>query len=179
MRPASAREGYWLSEVQWSKTRCKNSRTQIWKRFVKRRLSKARRADGRQAAREALSEEQEMANCKCCRHEPTGGKMPTYDSIVVNALEGLAGDEALYGHGLTDDEGTLLLKWAEGRIGIALAGVTNEAEARRAVMNEVGRLRQAFQAIACEIENIPEASKRDAVVVVTGVLSDLWNGGVR
>ena len=56
MKPTSARECYWLNEIKCCKRRCINFRMRVWRRFAKRRLSKARRADARDEERAALGQ---------------------------------------------------------------------------------------------------------------------------
>lgn len=98
------------------------------------------------------------------------------NAIAAAAMEQVLADEALY-DGLDDRESTILAQWANGRIGLALSGVTDEVVARRAVMREPDRLIAAFAAIARQTAMFGPDNRGMMIAAATAILSELWNAG--
>ena len=99
-----------------------------------------------------------------------------FEHITQAAMESILEDEALY-RGLTDHEATILVQWAEGRIGIVLFGASDDETARQRVAREVKRLRAAFKAIARQAVNFMPCERSVVIAAATAILSELWNVG--
>ena len=96
-----------------------------------------------------------------------------FDRVAKFALESLVCDEALY-HGLKDNEGTLLLEWAEGRLRWVASECSSEIVARAAVEKELDRLRAAFKVISYAVGGLTECDRTTVVCVTMRVLSEVW-----
>lgn len=100
----------------------------------------------------------------------------TFNDVAGLAMQQIIQDESLY-DGLSDDEATILVQWAEGRIGLALAGVVDDAVARRALNLELERLTLAFRAITRQVNFFRPGDRGVMIAAAAAVLSELWNAG--
>jgi hypothetical protein len=97
--------------------------------------------------------------------------MRQYDEVIVAAMDSLLHDESLY-KGLTDREATILTKWADEQLGLAVYGAPNVAVAHRWAAREVAYMQVLFPLIV-EATDEKHWDRGMVIAVMTSLISKL------